>query len=181
MYYAGPMTRTELAPPLTRFVRKVVASILANQDGEVFVEDNTWNILFAPDIIELIPEAKFLHVYRNPMDTVASLTHQRWCSSSKIEAAVFYRDIMDTWLSIREDLPTNSYYELKLEDLVESTERVVQEICDFAGLDYDSQLIDINLGQSNTGRWKRDFSTEEQTTVRSILDSIPERLGYGSD
>jgi hypothetical protein len=178
LHFSGPRTESELAPILGGFVRRVLGGLLARQGKSVYVEDNTWNTLFARELLELVPEAKILHVYRDPRDVVASFTHQRWCPTDVRQAALWYRALMDHWFSVRESLPTESYHEFPLESLVSSTEQVLREICHFLGLAYDPVLLHTDLSKAHTGRWKRDFSKGEQRTLGEILNPVIAQLGY---
>lgn len=178
IYFAGPKTEDELAPPLAKFIRKSVTSILNRQGADVYVEDNTWNILSANELIRLLPEAKIVHVYRDPRDVVASFVKQKWCPTDIKKAAIWYRSIIEHWFSVRDGLPRGAYYEFKLEDLVDRTEHIVRQLCDFTGLPYHPRLLEIDLTRSNTGRWRKEFSQEESRQVQEILGSVIARLGY---
>lgn len=180
IYHLGPKSSRELASIFHGFLTKVVNSMLEKADAEVFVEDNTWNILFAHEILHLLPEAKVIHVYRDPRDVIASFSQQRWCPTDKEQAAIWYKSIIERWFSIKSNLPLNSYYEFKLEDLVESTESIVRGISNFIGLPFDQRLLDIDLSKSHSGRWKREFSKGEKERVHIILGDIIEQLGYDS-
>lgn len=178
IYYTGPKCQDELDGPLSNFLRKVVHSLLERANAKVYVEDNTWNILFARELLQLLPEAKILHIYRDPRDVVASFSKQRWCPTDKEQAAIWYRSIIARWFSIRPDLPANSYYEFKLEDLVNSTKSVVKEICEFVGLSYERQMLDIDLSKSHSGRWEKEYSEEERRDVHEVLGEVIKKLGY---
>lgn len=178
IYHAGPKCQDELHAPLSNFLRKVAHSLLEKANAKVYVEDNTWNILFARELLQLLPEAKILHIYRDPRDVVASFSKQRWCPTGKEQAAIWYRSIIAHWFSIRSDLPSNSYYELRLEELVDVTETVVKEICGFVGLSYERQMLDIDLSRSHSGRWRKELSEEEKDEVQGLLKDIIEELGY---
>ena len=178
IYHAAPKSRQELAPILGKFVNRVTREYLTKTGKTFFVEDNTWNILFARELLEILPQAKILHVYRDPRDVVASCVHQRWCPSNLEQAASWYLDLMTYWFTVRTDLPPQSYYELKLEDLVAQTETVVQKICQFAELPYHPAMLKTDLSKSRNGRWRHDFSPEEQHRLQNILGKIAIELGY---
>jgi len=110
--HMGPKTPQELAPILGKFVNRVVNDYLAQVGKTVFVEDNTWNILIARELLDMLPQAKILHIYRDPRDVVASFVHQRWCPNDIEQAARWYLDLMTHWFTVRDSLPQESYHEL---------------------------------------------------------------------
>lgn len=178
LYYGSPKSSEELAGILSRFLEKIINSLLIKNGKGIFIEDNTWNILFSRELVRLLPEAKIIHVYRDPRDVVASFCKQRWAPNKPKEAAIYYRDIIGQWFSLRPELLFNSYYEFKLEDLVCSPETVMRGVCDFVGLPFQSQIINVDLTKSNKGIWKRQFSKEEKAGINEILGDIIAKLGY---
>jgi hypothetical protein len=86
--------------------------------------------------------------------------------------------MMTHWFNVRSSLPTQSYFELKLEDLVASPEAVLRSICRFAGISFDRVMLKMDLSRSHSGRWKREYNGEEKAKVQAILADIIEELGY---
>jgi hypothetical protein len=178
IYHAGPTVAGELSQILGRFICRVISNLLLNYDKKFYVEDNTWNILFARELQELMPQAKLLHVFRDPRDVVASFIRQRWCPSDVKQAALFYRSIMSHWFIVRTELPPDFYLEYSLESLVKNPEQILRQICEFSKIPYHSVLLSTDLSKSNSGRWRRDFSKTEQKTVTGLLEDIIQKLGY---
>ena len=178
VYHAPPKSRQELAPILGDFIHAVVNDLL-NQDGKQYlVEDNTWNVLFARELLELCPGARILHVYRDPRDVVASFSQQRWSPNDKEQAATWYRSMMDRWFAIRRELDPSSFFEIGLEHLVADPESTIRSVCEFAGIAFHPAMLQIDLSHAHTGRWKQEFSKQEQVRVQKILGDIVEKLGY---
>lgn len=178
IYFSGPKSRENLSTILGEFIRRVIGDIMKGQGKDFYVEDNTWNILFAPELMELIPEAKILHIYRDARDVVASYSQQRWTPTDKIQSAKFYKSIMDKWFSMRSFLPAESYFELKLEDLVRNPRDILIKVCDFLKLPWNEGLLDIDLSKSHSGRWNYEFSDEEKEQIDILLKDTIKKLGY---
>lgn len=178
IHHGPPRTRAELAAILGRFVDDVIAAHLRATGKALFVEDNTWNILFARELLDLVPQGRLLHVHRDPRDVVASLVAQRWSPHTPLQAAIWYRDIMNHWLAVRADLPQRAYLEVSLEALVTQTEETVRHICAFAGLPFEPALVDVDLSRSNSGRWRSDFSPREQAQVEEVVGDFVVHFGY---
>lgn len=178
VFHVGPRSEGELAPILGGFIQRVINDLLTKHGRKLYVEDNTWNVLFARELVQLVPQAKILHIYRDPRDVVASFIQQRWSPSDPRQAALWYKSLMTHWFTVRADLSPESYYEYSLESLVNSTEQVVKEICRFTGIPYDPVLLTTDLSKSHSGRWKRDFTDEEQQAIQEILGDVTNELGY---
>ena len=176
--YAGPKTKSWLASVLGDFIRAAIDDLLDNTGKRFFVEDNTWNVLFAKEILELLPEAKIIHVLRDPRDVIASFSHQRWSPQDKKKGAYWYRDMILHWFEVRSSLPTGSYVELELENLVDNPETVIQDVCHFTDLSFSRDLLKVDLSHSNKGRWKQEYTKEEKEEVHAILSPLITELGY---
>ncbi len=176
--YSSEKSSTELANIFGKFYRDIVNDILQHSEADYYVEDNTWNFLWFDYILELLPEAKLVHIYRDPRDVVASYRKQRWAPYSVRESAVFYRDLTNRWWKIREKLPSNSFIELSLEELVENSESTIKKISDFWGIPFDENLLNIDLSKSNKDRWKRDFSNDEKEILNDVLKDVIQKLNY---
>jgi len=178
IYFAGPKRDEELATILGKFVNKVILDFLKFQNKEFYVEDNTWNFLFARELLQLAPQSKLLHIYRDPRDVVASFVQQNWAPSELCQAAEWYKTMMYHWFNIREQLPVGSYYEYSLESLVDSPKQTLENLCKFVGLSYDPIFLEVDLSKSHQGRWREDFDIDEQKILQKILGDVIAKLGY---
>jgi len=169
IYHCQPQRKEELIEILRVYMRNIIRELLCVHNKEFFIEDNTWNIFFAKELIELLPEAKIIHIYRNPRDAIASFSSQRWCPSDRKEAAVWYKAMIKHWLSIRNDLPSRSCHQLKFEDLIKYPAARIKELCEFIGLPFEDSLLDIDLSRAHIGRWKSEFSEDEKKEISKIL------------
>jgi hypothetical protein len=169
MQYFSPIPKKILAKILGDFIWNVVNNILEKQGKKIYVEDNTWNILFAKELFELVPGAKLIHVTRNYLDVIASFKKQKWCPSDTTQAATMYRDIIRRWLEIRDGLNYNSYFEFEFEDLINETERMIKRICSFIGIAFNDNMLNIDLSKHNIGRHKSELTSEERKAIEGIL------------
>jgi len=178
LQYAPPSKKKELADLLGRFMAQVIKNTLEKQGKQIYVEDNTWNILWFDKFLDLMPRARLVHIYRDPRDVVASFTKQTWTPSDPSEAALFYRGIMERWWDICKQLPKKSFLEISLENLVEAPEAGIRKICGFWNISWHPSLLRTDLSRSHSGRWKTDFHSNDQDKIQSILSDMIEKLGY---
>ena len=178
MYFASPEIRKELAAKLGKFWSAVIEDVCRYQKASFFVEDNTWNILWFDSILKLMPNARLVHVLRDPRDVVASYLRMRWSPNEVDKAAKWFKGIMNRWFEVRKQVPKDSFLEVRLHDLVQDPRKTLGEVTDFWGIPWSDRLLEENLGKSHTGRWKKDFDKRQQGVLNDILGEQIEQLGY---
>ena len=167
-----------LANVLGNFLVTNIDDYISLNNKKFFVEDNTWNILFAKELSELIPQSKMVHLVRDPRDVIASFMEQRWCPNDFNRALKMYKAIIMKWFDIQETLPHDYCKVVKLEDLVSEPEKVIRSICSFSNIPFHFRLLKIKLNESNSGRWKSTFSKEDLQNVAKELSNVFKRLNY---
>jgi hypothetical protein len=100
-----------------------------NMDGKRLVSKNPPNTARIKFLLNLFPEAKFIHIYRNPYTVYLSTRHfyrktmERFTfqrvSSESIEENIFkiYKDLMKTYFNEYKLIPKGNLVEIKFEDL----------------------------------------------------------------
>lgn len=178
LFYKLPVAKIRLAEILGAFLRKVFGEIIETHAAGYFVEDTPWNILWFDKLRELLPEAKLVHIYRDPRDVVASYTKQWWAPSDAVQAAYWYKGIIEQWWSVRAHLPSDSFKEIALEQFVDNAENIITDLCSFWDIPHHPSLMATDLSHSHAGRWKRELTAREQQEVSAILEEPLKLMGY---
>ena len=178
MYFGTPKSKEELIPLLGVFLDSCFQSYLNKTGKETFVEDNTWSILYAKDLLDLVPKGKILHIVRDPRDVISSLIKQRWTPSDLDQILTWYKSIMETWKIQRNKLDKTQFLEVKLEEITSNTTAVIKDMCVFTGMDYEDSMSTLDLSKSNSGRYKTELSKEEINKVERALSSILSEYNY---
>lgn len=139
----------------------------------------------------LFPGAKFLHIYRDPRDTVASLKRMPWAAGQSARrisrrCAQTY-ETMTRW---RGTLGDAAVCEVRYESLVEDTEGVLRGVCAFLGEPFDAAMLEFHsrgdtgyqqreeawkggtrrpIDGSSIGRWKKDLSERDVAAVERAV------------
>ena len=127
------------------------------------------NFFFIGLIHAMLPNAKIIHVAREPADNCLSCFIQLFHSQHEFtydlttlgNYYVEYAKLMDHWRSV---LPAGSFLEVQYEDIVADQEHQARRILDFCGLDWDDACLRF---QQN----KRFVRTASMTQVRQPLYS----------
>jgi hypothetical protein len=180
MYFSGHYDPEKLRTLLGEFINNLTSGILQKQEKEVYAEDNTWNILFAGSLLEMLPNARLIHIIRDPRDVVASFVKQNWAPDNLDQAIAFYLSIINRWFEVEAKLDPKQFLLIKLEDLSTSPEAEIRKMCAFSQIDFETSMLEVDLSASNAGRWQKEFSGAEIEKLERSLQGASERLGYSS-
>lgn len=128
----------------------------------------------------MLPNAKIVHVTRNPMDTCLScftrlFHHGQEQTYDLAELGRYYRQyqrLMDHW---RRVLPPGAFLDIRYEDLVADTEAQARRLLDYCGLEWDAACLDFHTT-------KRKVRTASITQVRQPIytSSVERWRRYGN-
>lgn len=139
----------------------------------------------------LLPNAKIIHMRRNPVDTcisnISKLFRQgQFQSYDLVELGMYYRNYLDLMEHWRHILPENAFLDVKYENLVADNDAQVSRILDFCDLEWHDACLSFyenkrsvrtaSLAQvrkplysSSVGRWKR-----YEKYIQPLLDQLGE-------
>jgi len=92
-------------------------------------------------IHQLFPDSKFIHIIRDGRDVCASLQNVRWWGKYTAKWAYYWQKSVNLGRNAGEKLGTAYYIEVKYEDLVLDTEKILKKICRFIGEEYDERML----------------------------------------
>jgi tetratricopeptide (TPR) repeat protein len=115
----------------------------------------------------MLPNAKIVHIKRNPVDTCLSgftrlFNKTQHHSYNLAEMGRYYRTyaiLMDYW---REVLPSNAFYEIQYEDLVNDHENQTRALLDYCELEWNDDCL-------NYHKTERNIRTASVTQVRQPI------------
>ena len=172
-----------------------------------YIGDNTpLYVLSIPWLLELFPDAKFVHVVRDPRDVVCSVMSMRFGADDPIVAAMEWQHALGCWLMAERAITAGSRIEFRYEDLCESPKFILQRLIVFLGTQISNSnlnellasIIDSPLSEtfrnvselshhqkltaplncSRTGRYKRELTSDEIRTIEAIVQNGMLSLGY---
>jgi O-antigen biosynthesis protein len=179
------------------------------QEGKAIFVDKTPRYYHILDFIDqLFPKAKKVWLKRNPLDVAVSYKRS-WrigidvLTGQEIVPAAF--DFTEGLHKYLEYFAKESAYkfEVKYEDIVSSPKKTIIDLCRFCGIAFEDEMLQLGssrqlfqvfeqsavgdravLGQksfhtSSIGRWKKELSEEELTSLFGIIGKRAfERMGY---
>ena len=128
---------------LKRYTLELLEPMIGRlQEGEIFVEKTPSHVLFVPEISELLPAARFVHVLRDARDTVASLLSasrswgQAWAPRTARGATGMWVQHVRAARAAQVQLGADRFYEVRYEALHADTARELRRMADWIGLDW---------------------------------------------
>ncbi|MFC3984189.1 sulfotransferase family protein [Streptosporangium jomthongense] len=91
-------------------------------------------------LLRLFPDAQFVHLIRDGRDCVASLKEMPWYTKDVFHAVTNWAEAIDYGRRHARNLPADTYYELRYEDLTAYPETELSKLCDFLGEEYDPAM-----------------------------------------
>ncbi len=178
IYEAGPFEVHEIAEIIANFFYDLFRQLVSSEAQTHWLEDTPENLLRYHELLRLFPNMRFIHIYRDPRDVVASYRHFRWGGDTVETIAQRVAGMLNRWVNIRSSLAPGDYFEISLEELAVHPEPNLKGICEYIGLPMAPELLRIPLNKTNAGRWKGEFSPEEVKSVESCLSSLVQVFGY---
>jgi len=178
MYYGVFPDRQTLAEILRDFLYGVIGESLQHQGADFYLEKNIWNILWFDRILELLPEARLVHIYRDPRDVVASFVRQPWMPDDPVQCARVVRDLLARWSAVRQTVPPDRCLDVSLEALVRGPESTLREVCSFWRVPWHASLLETDLSHAHVNRWRRDLAPSVAARVQHELRAEIEAFGY---
>lgn len=111
-----------------------------------FIDKLPFNYLYIGLIHAALPNARIIHVHRDPMDTCYAIYKQLFQSAYPFsydlnelgQYYLAYRHLMEHWESV---LPKGRICQVRYEDLVADTEGSVRGVLDYCGLEWQAQCL----------------------------------------
>ena len=99
------------------------------------------NVFWLKEIQDDFPKARFIFIYRDGRDVSVDLTEVFWGPTNLYTACLLWKSYTQAMIQSKELLMPGSFYEIFYEQLVREPEKVVQGICRFLKLGYESGML----------------------------------------
>jgi hypothetical protein len=162
----------------TQFIDDLFGLVLKKENKKYYVDHTPYNILHGDFLKELFPDLKLVHIYRDMRDVICSYKTKKWGGNESRDVVFRLKNIYLHWKKIIETLPRNNYYEMKFENVINNPEMELKNLFQFLNIEFEKNILDIDLSKGNVGRWKEDLNNEEKSFVKKELKHILEQYGY---
>jgi len=154
------------------------SGFVSRGEGRVFCEKSPSHALHIDSIIQLLPQAKIIHIIRDSRSTTASMLAaskgwgSNWAPSTAKSAAIqWYLHVMNARKS-GSNLASDKYIEVYYEDLKRNTPECLERLFDFIGVKYDEKMLHSIVNE-------QDFKTQKAIGGSALSPNSKEKEPEG--
>lgn len=199
---AAYFTYEEFIEITRKFVAELMKPMIGElKEGEVFLEKSPVHALYLHTIHELLPDARLIHILRDPRDVVASLLavsrqkYGSWASNRADKCAQSWCNHVNHVRRVAPSLPPEKFFELRYETLVDNPTDSLRSIAEFLGMDWSNESIQAAIeansieatrakfGEDHVRRgganyWRKDLTQWQKFRVWQVAGSTMSSVGY---
>ena len=126
----------------------ILDELAAENGNNIWLEKTPQHLFFIEDITQHLPEAKFIHITRNPLDPIASLylatrmppkPGRSWGEPWTLERCVTLWKQSDRATKFYADNP--QHLVVSYEELTANPPAILSECCKFIGVEYSPEML----------------------------------------
>ena len=172
---------------------------------KMWVEKTTSSEFYATEIANWFPNAKFIHLVRDPRDNFASLKsgwEERYKNQEEDIKGLLQSLIdrggmgMRIALNNQKVLGEKKYKIIKFEDLTSKTDKIIKELISFINIKFSESLLKPTMNgylwkgnnfqgitfnkvsNMNVNKWKKRINLSEAMTIEAYLSDIMKKFKY---
>lgn len=184
----------------TRQVRRDVHHLqqefLSRAGKSILLEKSPGQVLLLDSVRALFPQAKFIHIIRDPRDVASSTLRwieregwPPWLGAGDDPVAV----VAQQWVNqvgggLAAAAGNPAVFTLRHEDLVGSTTATLNALCEFLGLEWSTRFdafldhgMDTGLDPGTVGVWRNELTDAEVAAVVVPAAELMASLGYAPE
>ena len=176
----------------------LLASYAATQEKSIVGEKTPKHILYTDAIFDAFPQARILHVVRDPRDVILSLRKVDWEVGNMLEHLGQWKQAIRVGMHAAR-VHAGRLMVVRYEDVLESPEQTVRDVCDFLGVAFEPAMLayhehtpanfDVKLepwkvknlqpiDAQNRMKWKTLMSANDCALVEARAGEEMAALGY---
>lgn len=169
---------------------KLMKTVTFENSGKRLILKNPPNSTRIKELLEIFPDAKFIHIYRNPYKVYLSTKKMRTKVLDKLALQDAYEDeiedqvinnyirFMNSFFKQKSRIPNKNFVEISYEDLVAEPLKQVQIIYDKLDLtDFDKAKPYLEKYLES----KKDYKTNVYSIDKKIIDKVKKNWGFTID
>ncbi|WP_188149406.1 sulfotransferase family protein [Teredinibacter waterburyi] len=133
---------------------------------------------------KLWPNARFIHLLRDPRDVARSCIGMGWVGNV-FEGAKYWLEPEQHWDLLKQQVKPEQIFEIRYEEMVKNPEQELTKLCEFLGLTYTDEMLQLEARTSYTRpdakfaeQWKRKMSVAEISWVEHHCKEMMQQRGY---
>jgi hypothetical protein len=191
----GGLNRSSYTEFLSSLV-SVYQQGVAKPEAKLWIDHTPNNLSYSHALLELFPEAKFVHIVRDGRAVAASVLPLDWGPNTADHAARWWLERLSSCFASELGLSPERILRVRYEDLVSQPEETLKTLCKFLGLEFEGamaqggglrvpgytrtqhQLVEGKPDPSRIDRWKKTLSSREIELFEFRAADVLQHLGY---
>jgi len=135
-------------------------------------------------LLRLWPDARFLHLIRDPRDVARSVISERWAGNVWTAVDVWI-EAEKRWDAVLKAMPPDRWIEVKYENLLSEPERQLTEVCRFLKIPYDPRMLsypEVSTYKApnpkHAFQWKTKLNDREVQLIEAKVGPLLSLRGY---
>lgn len=176
---AVPCTREAFRSRARRFIAELSAIACRDKSARVFLEKTPHNLLNPEFLDGLFPEARYIHVTRDPRAIAVSLLAQTWGPTDLRGACEWVAAYLESWQVAVEYMRDRSLpvLELRIEDVSRDTQAASDHVQRFMNVNVAGNMFE-GASEAVLQRWLDRSDEAERIYLDDRLGSLTYSLGY---
>jgi sulfotransferase family protein len=150
-------------------LRSWLKAIGALENATTVGEKSPPHCEWVPELATMIPEARFIHIMRDPRDT--ALSQREAFGRTALQAAIRWKRDLEMHRDCLRLMPRERYTAVYYEDLVTDPRTTIENLCAFLDLEYCDEML------NPSGREKKGFAAHEDHKLRTLKKVTSSRIG----
>ena len=165
-----------------RLVRAVADPVAKRRGKPNWVESTPYNAFSGHTLARLFPEMKLIHIVRDGRDVAVSVAGMFFGPDDVLKGLDWWARRLESANRGTRRLRPDQLLVVQLEDLIaHDRERTYGRVLDFLEIEDDPRMRryfdqEMQRDKANIGRWRRDLTAEEETTVDRRYRAVLARL-----
>jgi len=134
--------------------------------------------------LRYFPDAKFVHLIRDPRDVAKSSIRQGW-SGTTYHGVDHWLSSEESWDRLMDSATFHQVFEFQYEILIEDTKTTLRHLCQFIGTEFSEDMLGYYRESSYSkpdvsliDQWKRSQTLQEIELVEYKASTIMKKRGY---
>jgi len=171
------------------------ANAEGKKDWHFWIDHTPQNIQDPLMLLTIFPEAKFIHIVRDPRAIAASVLPLDWGPDSAEQAALFWAQKLSYGQAL-ESLYPDKCIRIYYEDIVTSPQKTIEKVCGFCGIVFENnmltgggfriptytkkqhKLVGSRPDPDRLNAWRKTLDIWQIARIEKIIGDLMELMGY---
>lgn len=180
--------------------KTLLNTYLARKNKKIIGDKDPRNIDYLPKLYQHFPDAKIIHIYRDPRDVVLSKTKATWSAHRPFWMhAIIGQHQLARGRKIGKELYEKNFFEIKYEELIEQPEQTIRNLSVYLNVAYQADMMNFAnssrelvdekemswkketfqpIQKNNRGKWKKNFTSKQIQYIEAVSNEAFEQLNY---